>query len=367
MEPNNDAIVLNVSDGGLGFRAYSPVTQSGMIRFSFSENGRQTETSGELVWTDSTKMIGGLSFAFLSRANRQRIRNWVDKAGTPKSAWAASQHETPPLKEPPLPVTRQPQENAPSYFSAPRKPLPQSAQPRFELFEDDPQRIRYRWDQEMLFPNSRAKCFFRGFLAGAIVSTILAAILFFAYGGPTETLRKQVSAWIGARPAPQAAPAVLPPVAFSPPLVLSGLPSSGNLDSSRASSPLSASANDPKTNGATAKSATEQALANAHFARDSGGLPYKTADPGAKDLALAQRYLSNKPGPLGIAAATRYLWAAVEKGNVKAEIRLADLYARGDGVTKSCDQAEELLRAAARKGSSEAYQELAQIIRRGCP
>lgn len=367
MEPNNDAIVLNVSDGGLGFRALSPVTQSGMIRFSFSENGQKFEASGELAWTDSTKMIGGLSFAFLSRANRQRIRNWVDQAGPPKSASAASQPATPPLKESPLLGAPPPQANAAPapYFSPPGMPLPQSAPPGFALFEDDPQRIRYRWDQEMPFPNSRTK-FFRGFLAGAIVSTILAAILFFAYGDPTKALRKQMSAWIGASPAPLAAPAALPPVAVPPPLVPSVLPPSGSVDSPADSSPLSASADDSKANGAAAKTATEQPFANDHFTRDSGSLPHKAADPGAEDLALAQRYLSDKPGPTGIAAATRFLWAAVEKGNVKAEIKLADLYARGDGVTKSCDQAVVLLRAAAKKGSSEASQELAQIIRRGC-
>lgn len=364
IEPNNDAIVLNVSDGGLSFRALSPVTQSGTIRFSFSENDQQIEASGELVWTDSTKMTGGLSFASLPLANRERIRNWVDQAGAPKSAWAASEPAITPSKESPVSRAGPPQVNAAPtpYFSPPGMHLPQSAHPGFALFEDDPQRMRYGWDQEMPFPNSRTK-FFRGFLAGAIVSAILAAILFFAYGDPTKALRKQMSTWIGASPAPRIAPAALPPVAVPPPLVPSG---SGSVDSPVASSPLSASADDSKANGAAAKTATEQPFANDHFTRDSGSLPPKAADPGEANLALAQRYLSDKSGPTGRAAATRFLWAAVEKGNVKAEITLADLYARGDGVTKSCDQAMVLLRAAARKGSSEASQELAQIIRRGC-
>jgi TPR repeat protein len=72
------------------------------------------------------------------------------------------------------------------------------------------------------------------------------------------------------------------------------------------------------------------------------------------------------PGHTGSATATRYLWAAVEKGNVQAEITLADMYARGEGVTKNCNQAQVLLRAASKKGSNEASQELAQLIRTGC-
>jgi TPR repeat protein len=95
-------------------------------------------------------------------------------------------------------------------------------------------------------------------------------------------------------------------------------------------------------------------------------LPSKTADLGEEDLALARRNLTVMPRHTSSATAAQYLWAAVEKGNVTAEITLADLYARGDGVTKSCDQAQVLLRAAARKGSSEASQKLAQMIRIGC-
>ena len=103
-----------------------------------------------------------------------------------------------------------------------------------------------------------------------------------------------------------------------------------------------------------------------HVTRAPESLPPIAADPGDGDLTLAQSYLSGKRGPPGSAAAASFLWAAVEKGNVTAEIMLADLYARGDGVTKSCEQARVLLRAAAGKNSSEASQNLSQIIRREC-
>jgi TPR repeat protein len=237
--------------------------------------------------------------------------------------------------------------------------------PGFALFGDDPQRTGYTWGQQTSFPSSPTK-FFRGFLSGAIVSAILAAILFFAYGDLIKALQIQLSARIGASPAPPAAPAARPPAAVTPPFVPSGLPLSGNVGATAAPTPLPLSADDSKGNGAAARAATEPPIVDDHVPRATGGLPPKGAEPGAGDLALAHRYLSEKPGPTGSAAATRSLWAAVEKGNVQAEITLADLYARGDGVTKSCDQAQVLLRAAARKGSSKASQELAQIIRRGC-
>ena len=92
----------------------------------------------------------------------------------------------------------------------------------------------------------------------------------------------------------------------------------------------------------------------------------KAADNGDAEFAMAERYLREKSGPGSSAAAANSLWAAVKKGNVSAEITLADLYARGDGVTKNCDQARVLLRAAAEKGSSIASQQLAQVVRSGC-
>jgi len=221
------------------------------------------------------------------------------------------------------------------------------------------------WDREMSYPNSPTK-FFRGFLTGAIVSAILAGILFFAYGDSIKALRMQLSERIGASPAPQAAPAPPPPVAVPPPVVPSELQPSTSAEAPAASETLPASTDDSKANRADVKTATEPPLADKRVTRAPGNLPPRTADPGEDDLALAQLYMSERPGPAGSAAATRSLWAAVEKGNLKAEVMLADLYARGDGVTKSCNQAQVLLRAASKRGSSEASQELAQIIRRGC-
>jgi hypothetical protein len=372
VEPNNTATVLNVSDGGLGFHAFQPVTQAGKIRFSFPYHGKQFETSGELVWTDSTKQIGGLSFASLPLEERERIRRWADQEGTPKSAREAHGPAAPPPKESPRPFVAPSRTNAspiPS-FTPPAIPLPQFANPVTTPFESLPQRMGYASDREMPFPIPPRK-FFRGFLAGVILSAILAGFLFFTYSGPNKDWRRQLSEMIGASPKLQAAPAALPPPAeVSPPLDESGLPPTlppaSNLAAPAASGPLPALGVDSKTDSTHAKTAAEYPLANERVTSAAGTLPSKPADPGAEDLALAERYLNTMPGHMGSATASRYLWAAVEKGNVKAEITLANMYARGDGVTENCNQAQVLLRAASKRGNNEASQELAQIIRRGC-
>ncbi|HYK39507.1 MAG TPA: hypothetical protein VEU98_05745, partial [Candidatus Eremiobacteraceae bacterium] len=64
--------------------------------------------------------------------------------------------------------------------------------------------------------------------------------------------------------------------------------------------------------------------------------------------------------------AVALLWSSVEKGYVSAEVTLADLYARGDGVEKSCEQARVLLEAAIRKGSPEAGRRLNLLSEQGC-
>ncbi len=56
-----------------------------------------------------------------------------------------------------------------------------------------------------------------------------------------------------------------------------------------------------------------------------------------------------------------WLWRAVGKGNSEAPIALAKMYEQGNGVVRSCDQAQILLRLAAAKGSEEAKLDLRQI------
>jgi TPR repeat protein len=48
------------------------------------------------------------------------------------------------------------------------------------------------------------------------------------------------------------------------------------------------------------------------------------------------------------------LWKAVKRGNVSAEVALANLYLQGKSVPQSCEQAHLLLQTASTKGSKAA-------------
>jgi hypothetical protein len=371
MEPNIQAIVQNISDEGLGFHALTPLTQSGTIRFSFADNGRRTEASGELVWIDSLKKTGGLRFTSLTRAGRDRMRNWVDQTVAVQNA-VASEPVTPRSGETTFSGLAPTQEDpGPGRIDAPPPATPSIPpdMPGFALLEDDPQNLPYSWDQEMALQNSRPK-FLRGFLTGAIITAILAAAWFLVYGNPAARLA-QWRARIASSPATRSTTDTPPPTdqlpaAAVPPSPSQGLPPSQNVELPANTEALPKSAGDTPTNHAAMPAPTETPSPGSQAGSAVRSVPPRTADSGDAEFALAERYLREKSGPGSSAAAASSLWAAISKGNVSAEIALADLYARGDGVMKNCDQARVLLRAAAEKGSSMASQELAHVVRSGC-
>jgi len=88
---------------------------------------------------------------------------------------------------------------------------------------------------------------------------------------------------------------------------------------------------------------------------------------GTQDFATAQRYLNDTQGSARDSReAALWLWKAVGKGNAAATLALSDLYLRGDGVPKSCDQARLLLDVAARKGAKGAGERLRNLQAFGC-
>lgn len=64
--------------------------------------------------------------------------------------------------------------------------------------------------------------------------------------------------------------------------------------------------------------------------------------------------------------AAQWLWAATRKGDTAANILLADLYLRGEGVPQNCAQGRVLLLAASLKGNDEASRKLQEVDTGGC-
>jgi hypothetical protein len=98
----------------------------------------------------------------------------------------------------------------------------------------------------------------------------------------------------------------------------------------------------------------------------STGQPDSAVENGSAEYAHAVQLLHDKNRHADLSEAVRLLWISVEKGNPGAELTLAELYWRGEGVAHNCDQARILLSAAARKGNADAKKRLGQFEREGC-
>jgi hypothetical protein len=86
------------------------------------------------------------------------------------------------------------------------------------------------------------------------------------------------------------------------------------------------------------------------------------ADYGTQELVQGRRFLYGQGVPQSHSIAAKWLWRSVAKQNVDAVLLLSDLYARGDGVPQSCDQARVLLTAGAKKGSAAAAEKLHLLL-----
>lgn len=88
---------------------------------------------------------------------------------------------------------------------------------------------------------------------------------------------------------------------------------------------------------------------------------------GGEELAIAQGYLDGTNGrSRDSAEASKWLWKAIAKHNAEATLLLSDLYLKGDGVSKNCDQARVLLDSAALQGAKSAGERLRHFQAFGC-
>jgi hypothetical protein len=89
-------------------------------------------------------------------------------------------------------------------------------------------------------------------------------------------------------------------------------------------------------------------------------LPRSTSRPQPGQEELTKALQASDPS-----AAAAWLWKATSRGNPEAPVRLADMYIRGNGVPRSCEQALVLLRSAAAKENAPARNRLAALYANG--
>lgn len=117
----------------------------------------------------------------------------------------------------------------------------------------------------------------------------------------------------------------------------------------------------PRNNAATEtpEAAPPRSPAKPHTSRPERNVARTAPLPGADEMNRAERASDAE-------ARAAWLWRAVGKGNPQAPVELARMYEMGNGVVRSCDQAQILLRSAAAKRNEQARLGLQQMRMRGC-
>jgi hypothetical protein len=379
--PGNRGVILDVSEGGLRFKTASPLGKGDTIRFGISQNER-TEGTAQLAWADESRTTGGLRFTTVPAEIREQIRKWVERGEAEDPVRAATEKA---LREEEIAAavaatatrragTREPatgdirSQETPAFGSQPwlkpargrRRGLLSNENPT-GMFPSElasttetggvtfvaPHPMRHRWAVAFLVllivlgAATAAAAYYYPSEARHFMSQMQSKVERFVNPAgkqrPPDTENASMAGVTrfegafepGKSPRdPFAQPAIPPPPTAAN-------PAAPHADASHAATTPAPDADAPKNNAET-------------------------------DLELAQTYLSRSDNPDEKAKAVQLLWLATEKGNVDAEMELADLYARGDGVSKSCVQARILLKAATAVNAAAAQPKLDALDQTGC-
>lgn len=390
--------VLNVSEGGLSFNTFGPVPRYGQLHFWLSFNLKdRIEGMGELAWTDSSRKMGGLRFVQLPQSSREQIQEWLCRAPSPQVS------EMEPVLQ--ARSNGEPAKSGASKFDRAARFASKARSHGFPPSVDDWDRAANKWDRadsnarSQPFPassnavdpgNAKARSYdflislsdgdgekpsvpspgFPGFessgglvpaeryrsakkrqlvlgvLLGLCVSAAVTAavVKYSRYGRPAESKSTAVGS-AESSPAKndlQVSPPAPPPASTPSPI--------GNVFSS------------DQPNRAMARKPPSSKPLSASYAYSLS--PLQTSDPKAPARAArtpGQPRLSDPPGAVKKSTPPAQLWAAVQAGNTRAAVVLAEDYIQGEGVPKNCQQARILLLMASEKRNAAAIKRLHEL------
>jgi hypothetical protein len=245
------------------------------------------------------------------------------------------------------------------YSAAPDEPraLPASAWPE-------------RPDVPSLFPDSEDAPTRRRIYVGAVVGIVILGLLYVAWkssaarSGTSQTLAQPVPSAETQPATPDQSP---PPAAEGEVSQAPASKAAPAVEQRTAAETNRARRNSDANIAQPDRAAPAAANAAANEDQASGPIVASLQGNGSEELTVAESYLNGTHGRTrDTSEAAKWLWRSFGKKNGAAALLLSDLYVRGDGVPKSCDQARLLLDAAARKGTAGAAERLRNLPSLGC-
>ena len=382
---DNGGMVRDISENGIGFCAVSAVGDAGKIAFSFTPDGeRRLAGNAESAWTDETGKVGGLRFLDVSDQFRGDLHNWlgghrVPAGSVPPHVPAAAApldnlEQAPPdvLSESPKTAKEGPSPRANAMRMAVDAAVPARKDPAHRATLDTvvlpdegneigSQEVQARWPPTIVEEAREASGHRDGMVwrtSGALFLGMLLVVLFLFRQEAGDGL-----IWLGQKIAgePHASPIHKSAEGLQAP---APLPDASKMDSPG-----------EETRGVVKKPPSPAAKPG-QIAAPSGTLgpaaSGQSASSRREPVQKANSQTGSPPGPMPLNAlrenkadSVQDLWAQVAKGEISAELALADLYVRGDRVPKNCAQARVLLSAAAKKGNQLAVRKLIDLESRG--
>jgi hypothetical protein len=308
----------------------------------------QIKLAAEIVWMDETKKIGGARFTELTADVRSRILQWLNQTSEPEPAVeeflvpsGTLMEETNAHFRPRSGTLEQPTQALDNASQTDLDLAPRAA-PRFgNISETSLHPARFSVDSQI--PSSRPRL-----LSGLAAGFLIFAIVFMPFLF-SQNLRHE----------------------FANSLIRVGEKLEGNRTvQPDASSPVDAPISGQ--NSVPISSAHNTIPGDpAKYSSDRSGSPVATQTiQGAANSADSHLVRRQDSGQHNTArdrnARARQLWSSLAAGDDSAEVPLAQLYLKGDGVPRNCEQAQVLLRAASKKGNVEAMRQLQQLGKRAC-
>jgi hypothetical protein len=423
----NRGIILDVSEGGLRFKTNAPIDKSDSVRFWLTLS-RNSEGAAQVAWTDESRTSGGLRFTTVPPEIREQIRDWIERAGSddPKrqAAISALQKEEEALDtlliESVLAVaeTQAPDVSTFDVASA-TAGEPSGAESFDSVAHTDPQdyakpatsystpfshttneRISsadlFQKPRPALLGEDESLSMFRSESTSssgvmfnaparkshpiAVSVLVLLVVLGAAAVGGEYYYPSQARALMGRaqakveqfiNPDHKQSVTEVEPASMAGSSRFEGSFEPGkpteNASVVPATPPAPASAQSDANSTIGSNNENEQQSDSSHSSAGAPAAEISAPKTNAEtELELAQSYLAEGTSPDQQAKAVELLWLATERGNVDAEIQLADLYATGEAVQKSCVQARILLKAAAASNPGAAKAKIDALDHLGC-
>ncbi len=423
----NRGVILDISEGGLRFKTNTPVDKSDSVRFWLALS-RRSEGAAQVAWTDESRTTGGLRFTTVPPEVRQQIRDWIERGASddPKrqatitalqieeqvfdallieSALAVAETQARDVSafdvasttaaeavalssaeslDPGTPAELEKRAERATSYATPFSHATHEKIRAGDLFQK-PRPMLVGEDESLsMFPSEATSSGGVMFTAPppkrhpvAVTVLVLLILLSAAAVAGEYYYPSQARAWMS-RAQAQVQRFVNPdhkqPVADVEPASMAGSSRfEGSFEPGKPSenaSVVPATPTAPASPQSDANAAVGSSDRQADPSRSSAAAPAAEI-PAPKtnaetELELAQTYLAKGSSPDQQAKAVELLWLATEKGNVDAEIQLADLYATGEAVQKSCVQARILLKAAAASNPGVAKPKLDALDQSGC-